>query len=97
MSEDIPISVEVTNTGKRSGKEVIQLYTADLVASIVPSVKQLRRFQKTSFEPGETKTINFTLTEKDLAFVNQDNEWVTEPGEFEVKIDTFSVKFFLKK
>ena len=97
MSEDIPISVEVTNTGKRSGKEVIQLYTADLVASIVPSVKQLRRFEKTKIEPGETKKINFTLREKDLSFVNQANKWITEPGEFEVKIDTFSVKFYLKE
>ncbi len=96
-AEDIPVSIQVTNTGNQPGKEVIQLYTADLVASIVPAVKQLRRFQKTEIQPGDTKTINFNLTEKDLAFVNQSNEWVTEAGEFEIQIDTFSVKFYLQK
>ena len=94
--ETINVSVEVSNTGNRSGKEVVQLYTADLVASIVPAVKQLRRFQKEDLAAGETKTIHFSLTEKDLGFVNQHNKWVTESGEFEILIDSLRTPFYLK-
>jgi beta-glucosidase len=72
------------------------LYTSDLVASVVPAVKQLRRFQKVEIAQGETRKVDFTLTEKDLAFVNMKNEWVTEAGEFKITIDTFSVNFYLQ-
>lgn len=96
-SDPISISVDLTNTGQRAGQEVVQLYTADLVASVVPAVKRLRRFQKVAIDPGETKTIDFTLNAKDLAFVNQQNEWVTEPGAFKVMIDTLSTEFYLIK
>ncbi len=95
--ESIQISVDVTNTGKRSGKEVVQLYSADLVASIVPAVKQLRRFQKMEIAPGETKKVDFTLTEKDLAFVNRENQWITEEGEFAIMVDTLAMIFYLQK
>ncbi len=95
--EDIRVSVEISNTGDRAGKEVVQLYSADLVASVVPAVKQLRRFQKIELAPGETKNINFTLTERDLAFVNQAQQWVTEAGDFNLMVDTLTVNFYLKK
>ncbi len=80
------ISVDVTNTGKRVGKETVLLYSSDLYASLTPDVKRLRRFEKIELKPGETKTVHFTLSSSDLAFVNPDNEWITEQGDFEIKI-----------
>ena len=95
-NETIEVSVDITNTGDQTGKEVVQLYTSDLVASIVPAVKQLRKFQKIELAKGETKKVDFTLTENDLGFVNMKNEWVTESGEFQISIDTFKVNFYLQ-
>ena len=95
-NEAINISVQVTNTGDRAGREVVQLYNSDIVASIVPAVKQLRRFKKITLAPGETQIIHFTLTAKDLAFVNQDNQWITEAGDFKLTTDTLSVQFYLQ-
>ena len=80
------VSIDVSNTGKRAGKEAVLLYTADLYASMPPDVKRLRRFEKIELNPGETRTVQFTLTAADLAFVNTENKWITEPGEFEIKI-----------
>jgi beta-glucosidase len=93
-SEPIGISVKVTNNGLRKGQEVVQLYTSDLVASVVPAVKQLKRFEKISLSPGEVKTLNFSIDSSDLAFVNRENQWVTETGNFMVTIDTLSKKFY---
>ena len=90
--EKLEIKVEVTNTGKMAGKEVVQLYTSDLVASITPDVKRLRRFEKLLLQPGETKTVVFTIDASDLAFVNAANQWVTEPGEFKVTIGNTSLE-----
>ena len=86
------ITVDVTNTGERTGKEVVQLYVSDLVASITPAVKRLRNFTKIQLEPGETKTVSFTLMPEDLAFVGKDNEWITEPGEFALHIGPITKK-----
>jgi beta-glucosidase len=85
-NEKLTISVDVTNTGKIAGKEVVQLYTSDLVASLTPDVKRLRRFEKILLQPGETKNVQFTIDASDLAFVNLQNKWVTEPGDFKVLI-----------
>ncbi len=85
-NQPLEITVDVTNTGKMAGKEVVQLYTSDLVASITPDMRRLRRFEKISLEPGETKTVKFTIDASDLAFVNAQNKWVTEAGEFNVMI-----------
>ncbi len=90
--EKLEIKVEVTNTGKMAGKEVVQLYTSDMVASITPDVKRLRRFEKLLLQPGETKTVVFTIDASDLAFVNAANQWVTEPGEFKVTIGNTSLE-----
>lgn len=80
------VSIDVTNTGDRSGKEVVQLFVSDLVASITPAVKRLRKFDKILLKPGETKTVSFTLMPENLAFVGKDNEWITEAGEFALHI-----------
>ena len=86
----ITVSVDVTNTGKTVGKEVVQLYSADLFASLIPDVKRLRRFEKVELAAGETKTITFTLPQSDLAFVNFDNKKMVEKGDFEFQIGASS-------
>jgi beta-glucosidase len=92
---EITFKVTVTNTGDRAGKEVVQLYTSDLFASVSPDVKRLRRFNKIKLEPGVSSTLSFTLTTEDLGFVKPDFKKATEPGEFEVMIgglkDSFEV------
>jgi beta-glucosidase len=82
--EVLTVSVDVKNSGNRIGKESVLLYSSDLYASITPDMKRLRRFSKISLEPGQTQTVSFEITDKDLAFVNQHNAWITEPGEFEL-------------
>lgn len=78
----VKIKVTVTNTGIRAGKEVIQLYLRDETASLVRPVKELKRFEKVSLEPGESRTVQFTLTEEDLKFYTINGVWESEPGEF---------------
>ena len=89
----LTVTVDVTNTGKRAGKEVAELYTQDLVASITPPGKRLRAFQKVDLQPGETKTVSFTLTAKDFAFVTDKSRLITEPGEFKLMIDRLAANF----
>lgn len=86
-NEVIDISVEVTNTGKIAGKEAVLLFTSDLYASLSPDIKRLRRFDKISLQPGETKTVKFNLSSSDMAFVNTDNKKITEPGVFKIQVD----------
>ncbi len=89
----LKISVDVTNSGDRDGKEVVQLYTSDLFASITPDVRRLRRFEKIEIKAGETKNIEFEITPEDVSFINEAIERVTEPGEFEVQIADLKAKF----
>ncbi len=95
MDDEITISVTVKNTGTREGKEVVQLYVSDMVASVTPSVKRLRGFDKVNLAAGEMKVVDFKLSAKDLAFVGRDNEWITEAGEFVVKIGDQEATFML--
>lgn len=84
--EVLQVSVDVKNSGKRVGKETVLLYSSDLYASITPDMKRLRRFTKIELQPGETRTVSFDITPKDLAFVNIVNKWITEPGDFELTV-----------
>ena len=84
------VSVEVTNTGKYDGAEVVQLYTRDLVGSVTRPVKELKGFQKIFLKKGETRTVEFTLTEEDLRFYNSDLKFTSEPGDFKVFVGTNS-------
>lgn len=86
----IAISVDVTNIGSLAGKEIVQLYSSDLYASLIPDVKRLRRFEKIALNPGETKTVTFKLTLDDLSFINMKNERVVEPGDFRFLIGASS-------
>ena len=82
----LTISVDVKNTGSRAGKEAVLLYSSDLVASLTPDNKRLRAFDKVALEPGETKTVRFTLPAKDLAFVGADGRGTLEEGTFILKV-----------
>ncbi|WP_411706053.1 beta-glucosidase BglX [Edaphovirga cremea] len=87
-------SVTVTNTGKRSGATVVQLYVQDVVASISRPVKELKNFSKVMLQPGEQRVISFPITEQDLRFYNENLKWVSEAGKFNVFIglDSQNVK-----
>ncbi len=78
------VSVTVRNTGPRAGKETVILYVRDVVASLTPPGKRVRRFAKVYLEPGQSRTLAFTLRPEDLSFVGADNRTVVEPGDFEV-------------
>ncbi|MBN2972955.1 beta-glucosidase BglX [Roseomonas aeriglobus] len=82
--ETLTASVTLTNAGKRSGTEIVQLYTRDLVGSVTRPVKELKGFQKIVLRPGESRRVTFRITDKDLAFYRQDMSWGAEPGEFEL-------------
>ncbi len=80
----LTVTVDVTNTGKRAGKEAVLLYSSDLVASLIPDVKRLRGFDKVALEPGETKCVRFELPASALAFVGADGRWRLEAGDFRI-------------
>ncbi|HEX7585497.1 MAG TPA: beta-glucosidase BglX [Prolixibacteraceae bacterium] len=86
----LTVSVEVTNSGKYDGAEVVQLYIRDLVGSVTRPVKELKGFQKVFLKKGETRAVEFTLTEKDLRFYNGNLQLVSEPGDFKVFVGTSS-------
>jgi beta-glucosidase len=88
--ESINATITVTNTGKYEGKEVVQLYTRDLVGSITRPVKELKAFQKISLKPGENREVTFKLTEEDLKFFNADLQYLAEPGDFKLFIGSNS-------
>src|SRR5882724_130925 len=95
-NEQLSVSITVTNSGRRAGKEVIQLYLSDLVASLSPAGKRLKRFAKVYLEPGQSRTLTFKLRSDDLSFIGADNKPVVEPGEFEVMIAGLKDRFELK-
>ncbi|MFL2572815.1 MAG: glycoside hydrolase family 3 N-terminal domain-containing protein [Flavobacteriales bacterium] len=96
LSEQINVTVDVKNVGKREGKEVVQLYTRDHFATISPPLRKLIRYNKIVLRPGETKTVSFNVSPKDLGFYNAENVWINEPGKHsfyvDVLEDTFSIK-----
>jgi beta-glucosidase len=95
-NEEMPVTVTVTNTGKRAGKEAVLVYVSDLVASIAPPNRRLRRFAKINLEPGQKRTLTFKLRREDLSFIGADNKPTVEPGEFEVIVGGLKQRFILK-
>ncbi|HET8654958.1 MAG TPA: beta-glucosidase BglX [Longimicrobiaceae bacterium] len=98
--DTLRVAVDVTNTGQRAGTEVVQLYLRDLVGSVTRPVEQLRGFQRVELQPGQTKTVTFSLDRNDLAFYGLDMKRVAEPGWFTVSTggssaDVKSVNFQL--
>jgi beta-glucosidase len=90
QSGSIKVSVDITNSGHYDGKEVVQLYIRDLVGSVTRPVKELKGFQKIDIKKGKTKKVTFKLTENDLKFYNENLDFVSEPGMFEVFVGTDS-------
>lgn len=86
----LPVSVDVTNTGNYDGEEIVQLYVADKVASMVRPIKELKGFQKVFIPKGQTKRVEFKLNVKDLGFWNSLMQYVVEPGTFEIMVGTNS-------
>jgi beta-glucosidase len=80
----LTVSAKVTNTGSRNVEEVVQLYVHDRVASLTRPVRELKGFRKLQIAPGQSTNVTFDITRRDLEFVGADNEWIAEPGEFDV-------------
>ncbi len=88
----VVVSVPVANNGSRAAAEVVQLYVRDLVASMSRPVKELKHFERVELQPGETKTVSFTITPADLSFYNSNLEFVLEPGEFDIMVGPSSAE-----
>jgi beta-glucosidase len=86
------VAVAVTNTGKRAGDEIVQLYIHDLVSSVTRPVIELKDFKRISLQPGETKTVEFTITPDKLWFYDLNMKRVVEPGTFDIMVGPSSAK-----
>ena len=93
---EITVSCEVTNTGDRTGDEVVQLYLRDEVSSVTTYMKVLRGFERITLNPGETKKVTFILTPQDLGLWDKNNKFVVEPGMFKVMIGAASTDIRLE-
>jgi beta-glucosidase len=89
-SDTLTVSVDVENSGRRAGDEVVQLYIRDVVASMTRPVKELKGFQRVTLQPGEKRRVEFKLTRDQLAFWNREMRFVVEPGEFRVMVGSNS-------
>jgi beta-glucosidase len=89
--QSVTVSVEVRNTGKVAGDEVVQLYLRDLVSSVTRPVKELKGFRRVTLAPGESTTVQFTLDREAFALWNQQMQRVVEPGAFEIMVGPNSV------
>lgn len=87
---DVKVSFSVTNTGKRAGDEIVQLYVKDKVSSVTTYESLLRGFERVHLKPNETKTVRFTLHPDDLMLLDANMNWTVEPGSFEVLIGSSS-------
>lgn len=94
--QEINVSIEVTNTGTRAGKEVVELYLSDLYASLTPDIRRLRGFEKIYLKPNEKKIVTFRIGKKDFAFTHLDNQSVIEPGEFKIQIGKLNKTFIIE-
>ena len=96
LSDEIIVTVDVKNSGKRAGKEVVQLYARDHFATISPPLRKLVRYNKIALKPGETKTVSFRVSTEDLGFYNAENNWVNEPGKHSFFVENLKTSFSLK-
>jgi beta-glucosidase len=96
QKKDVEVQVDVTNTGKIKGDEVVQLYVKDVISSVTVYETQLRGFERITLLPGEKKTVKFIIHPDDLALFDKNMNWVVEPGQFEVLIGSSSTDIRLK-
>jgi len=94
---DISVFVDIENTGKIKGDEVVQLYFKDLFSSVTVYDSQLRGFERVSLAPGEKKKVEFILHQDDFSLLNKNMKWVVEPGDFEILIGSSSEDIRLRK
>lgn len=85
VEDELDFSINVTNSGPRTGKEVVMLFSRDLVASLTPESRRLRSFKKIELQPGETQTVTLSIKGSDLAFVGNDGNWLLEQGDFRMQ------------
>lgn len=95
LNGEITVSVDVKNTGRRAGKEIVILYLRDEVATLAPAGKRVRRFAKIYLEPNQSKTLTFKLNREDFSFIDTDNQSTVEAGDFTVMINNLSDRFTL--
>ena len=95
INGELTVSVKITNTGTRAGKETAILYLRDEYASITPQGKRVKRFAKIYLAPGQSKIVTFKLSRDDFSFVGLDNKSIVETGDFTVMIGDLSEKFAL--
>ncbi|MBQ6290917.1 MAG: glycoside hydrolase family 3 C-terminal domain-containing protein [Bacteroidales bacterium] len=91
------VSCTVTNTGKRTGDEVVQLYLHDRISSLVAYESVLRGFERITLKPGESGTVRFTLGPEQMVMLDKDMHWVVEPGDFEIRIGSSSEDIRLRE
>lgn len=92
----IEVSVEVKNTGKVKGKEVVQMYLRDMVGSYTRPVKELKGFEMIELAPNQSQKVSFTIDEKMIQYYTANGKWETEPGDFKVFVGTNSVEVLEK-
>ncbi|MFV7235054.1 glycoside hydrolase family 3 N-terminal domain-containing protein [Flavobacterium sp. ZB4R12] len=95
-TETVAVSLNITNSGKVAGEEVVQLYLRDKVGSVVRPIIELKDFQKIKLNAGETKTVKFTIDKEKLSFYNAALQWIAEPGDFDLMIGSSSADIHLK-
>ncbi len=93
---NVNVSVKVTNTGSRAGKETVILYLRDEAATLAPPGRRVKRFAKVYLEPNQSKTLTFTLSRGDLSFIDANSRSVVEPGDFSVMVGGLTEKFTLR-
>ena len=97
-TDTMRVSVDVTNTGAMTGKEIVQLYVADKESTVIRPVKELRGIEKVELQPGETKTVTFTLDKRAFAYYSVNiHDWHVETGEFDILIGKSSRDIALTK
>jgi beta-glucosidase len=88
--EELRVSMKLKNTGSVAGTEIVQLYLRDVHASMTRPVKELQGFARVALQPGEQKTVRFTVAPSQMAFVDEDGKWKIEKGEIEVQLGSSS-------
>ena len=91
--ENVTVTVDIKNTGERSGEEIVQLYIRDLVSSVTRPIKELKDFKRIALAPGETKQVSFTITPDKLKFYDINMKEVIEPGDFDIMVGPSSQKY----
>jgi len=96
-NEEVTVSVDVTNTGKRAGKEIVQLYIRDVESSVIRPLKELKAFDKVELQPQETKTVTFKLNKRSFAYYNVEmKDWHVETGAFQILVGRSSQDIVLQ-